>query len=62
MVWGGAEDAPIEEETQRLMLHLSIEPPERFPGRTEPPRPRKKPRGRSLLRRLLGRAAGREYG
>jgi hypothetical protein len=56
--WSGAEDAPLEEETQRLMLHLSIEPIE-----TERPGPisearAARPARRSLLRRLLRRPAG----
>lgn len=52
----GAEDAPLEEETQRLMLHLAIEPYER--ALLAPPYERpKQRRRRSLLRRLLRRTA-----
>jgi hypothetical protein len=52
--WKDTEDSPLEEETRRLMLHLSIEP-------LEPARQwasgdlRGTPRRSSLLRRLLYR-------
>ncbi|MBO9623441.1 MAG: hypothetical protein J7500_12090 [Sphingomonas sp.] len=52
----GTEDAPLEEETQRLMLHLAIEPYER-PLLAEAPSVKAPRRRRSLLRRLLRRTA-----
>lgn len=56
--WHGAEDAPLNEETQRLMLHLSIDPPQ--PQAV--PTARKSQaasRRSSLLRRLLRRKSTR---
>jgi hypothetical protein len=52
--WEGAENAPLEDETQRLMLHLSIEPlePQAAGSRLELHTAQRR---RSLVRRLLGR-------
>jgi hypothetical protein len=56
--WDGVENAPLEDETRRLMLHLSIEPlePQTSARRAEP---HAQPRRRSLVRRLLRRTARR---
>lgn len=54
--WHGAEDAPLNDETQRLMLHLSVEPPQpqAIPIRREAQAASRRP---SLMRRLFGRKA-----
>ena len=52
--WHDAEDAPLSEETERLMLHLSVEPPQPQPIPTsrEAQAASRRP---SLIRRLFAR-------
>jgi hypothetical protein len=54
---GAPEEDGLEDETWRLMLHLSIEPPENAAPLTESAAPAAAPR-QPLLRRLLRRTDG----
>lgn len=49
------EEAPIDDATRRLMLHLSIEPPEglKMPPRVAVAPPQADPASESLLRRFF---------
>lgn len=59
--WDGAENAPLEDETRRLMLHLSHED-EPMAAATSSPKTGTAPRRRSLLNRLLGRTTPHRRG
>lgn len=61
-VWDDAEEVPLEDATQRLMLHLSVEPYDEIaqPAAVAPA-PRKQ-RRRPILRRLLGGRMSRGRG
>jgi len=52
---GTPEEDGLEDETRRLMLHLSIEPPA---NAAQPERAARPDTLRPLLRRLLGKAQG----
>jgi hypothetical protein len=54
---GAPEEDGLEDETWRLMLHLSIEPPENAASAADSAAPAAAPR-QPLLRRLLRRSDG----